>query len=491
MATKKSFKKLLASNAKKIDRTHVILIYVHWAVLAYFYGFFIAKATLEFGHPADLLAFFLPRALRYFGLTTYEYGEWAVKQADGFPGLPTYLQGLFVWITGQFNAVNTINLFGFGSAVAVIHFLYGKIFSVRWFLTYCLAVPLFYFHITLGFIDLFAGSMILMAFAGLHSLAINNKPTFGVITMIAGCTLAMLSKMTVWPAAIIIAAFGLAAIRNRHASFSFGLTKSLLFAFLLVIGISFFPLRNYVLFRNPTYPLELRPYMKTLPAVAIVSEVEELNIPLSLRTKNQPLSFVYSAFELNRGNASVPLNWSSYANHGRPFERDQMGGFFALTVVVLFISLLYIAFVYPVSPLSLWAYVLLVVVTANLPHSAVLRYFFYVPLIGFFYLSIYHHLLPKHVRIVLCSAFLICIAYVFPNLGSQFWQIDLSSAPSFAPAAARAFWKDNDNQTFDATLIVQGGYPSTIYWSGPDFNTWNIREELETRFVVPVRRIDE
>lgn len=467
------------------------LRYVHWGILLYFYGFFVAKATLEFGHPADVLAFYLPRALRYFGLTTYEYGAWAMKQAVGYPGLPSFIQGLMIWITGQFNAVNTINLIGFGIAVATIHLLYGKIFSARWFLTYCLAVPLFYYHITLGFIDLFASSMVLIAFAGLHSMNVNNKVRISAFVMILGCALAMLSKMTVWPAAMIIAGFGMVSIIKLRSARSLHLSTTILLATFLLLGIAFFPLRNFILFQNPTYPVELKPYMKTLPAVAVVSEIEELNIPLSLRTKNQAMSFLYSAFEMNRGNASVPLDWSSFARHGRPFERDQMGGFFSLTVAVLFVSLLYVSFVFPVSSLTLGTFLLIAVVCANMPHSAVLRYSLYLPLIGFFLLSIYHHLLPRHVKIIMGTAFAICILFVFPNLGNQFWQIDLSSAPNFAPAAARAFWKDSNEQPIGAPLTVQGGYPSTIYWAGPDFKTWNIREELETRFVIPVRRIDE
>lgn len=482
--------KFAVTHMLKPGRLKTAMATVHWMVLASVYSFFLVKATFQFSRPADLLAFHLPRALQYFGLTTYQFGEWAERQAAGFPGLPNFIQGFLVALTGQINSVNTINLIGFGAAVLGILFLFRRTFPMRWFLTYCLAIPLFYYHITIGFIDLFASSMVLLAFAGLHSLNINQKPFWSAIFVILGCTLAMFSKMTVWPAAVTIAAFALSALFLHWHSPHLKKIQIILLTALLIAGVSYFPLRNLVLFGNPTHPIELKLYMKTLPAVAVVSQVEEVNIPSSLVTKSQSLEFFYSIMEMNRG-SNIPLSWAAFQEHGRPFERDNMGGFFFLTMIVLFSMVLVYYVSYPINGLTFSAFVTCVGVAANLPHSSVLRYCLYLPLMGFFLLCAYSSVQTKPVRRITHFGFILCIAFVVPYLGDTFWMIDLRPHSSFAPTAAQNFWQDHEKSTFDDFLIIQGAYPSTIYWSGPDFNRWKIREELDNRYVNTIREVIE
>lgn len=467
----------------KLKKSFAVL---HWAALGYMYGFLLVKATLQFSRPADVLAFHLPRALRYFGLTTYEYGSWAMRQADGMPPLPNMIQGFMICITGQVNAVNAVNAVGFAAAMGGIYWLYGKKFPYRWFLTFCLSVPLFLYHMTIGFIDLFSACMVLLAFVGLHGMNTNHKPFSSGFVLVFGCTLAMLSKMTVWPATYAIAAFGIVALSKDWGTVHMKKRQILMLGTLLVLGVAYFPLRNFIAFGNPTYPIELKPYMKTLPAVAVVSQTEEVNIPSSLTTKNQALEFGYSLLEMNRV-SNIPLSWPAFQEHGRPFERDQMGGFFFLTVVVMGLTLFLVYSTHPTSTLSFGAYATCLVIVANMPHSSVLRYFLFLPLIGLYLLCAHLPVLKKPLRHLIQGGLLACVLFVLPNLGEKFWTLDLRHYTSFAPTAARVFWTDNEGKTFDGQLVIEGAYPSTIYWAGPDFRTWNVREELDNRYVNTIR----
>lgn len=401
------------------------------------------------------------------------------------------IQGSLIWLSNHYNAVNTVNIVGFSSAIGGIFLIHGKTFPYRWFLTFCLAVPLFYYHITVGFIDLFASSMVLLAFAGLHGVATHKRPAISATILTIGCTCAMFSKMTVWPAACITAFFGIFALAKAYKARSLPGLAAVFFGMALIAGTSFYPLRNQLLFGNPTHPLELNVYMKTLPAVAVITEVEELNIPSSLVTKSQAMSFVYSLLEMNRGHSVTPFEWSAFRNHGRFFERDQMGGFFFLTVIVLFSTLFMIYLTVPTNELGIGAFATCLIITANLPHSSVLRYFLYIPLIAIFLICIHLHAARPPLKRLIVGGLLLCAAFVIPNLGNTFWIIDPRPHDAFAPAAARTFWQENENQTFDGYLTIRGAYPSTIYWAGPNFNRWKVQEELDNRYINTLRPADQ
>ena len=472
--------------------TPLPFVILHWVLLAVVYGFLVAKAFLQFSHPADYLAYYLPQALMDVHMTTYQYGQWAVDMSQGFPGLPILIQGILIRLTHMVSAGNAVNAVGFGVAILCIGILYGRSFPLRWFLTFCLTFPLFFYHLTIGFIDLFAASMLLLGFAGIHGLATKRRPLLSAIIMIAGLSLAMLSKMTAWPPAVIFGCYGLYLVAQNVELKLWSWKTGTLLSVTLVIGVAFFPIRNTVLFHNPTYPVQLKVIQRTLPTVSILSSHENPQIPLAVSQSPYTAQFLYSLFEINRWNPKLPFSWTSFENHGRWFEQDPAGGLFIVSVIVTVLCLGIGLLLKLIEKQSAILFLVTVGIVSCLPQYVVMRYSLFVPLIAVFLVCTALPRLIFPVRLGESLAFLACAFYVALNLGTGFWVIDLSAPQTFAPNVARKFWNDYRNDAgYTGYLIVNGSYPSTIYWAGPDFNTYKITENLQDRYQETLIKADK
>ena len=143
---------------------------LHWLLLVAVYARLTAKSFLHFPLDWDFLDYHLPGALATFGLTSYTPEPRLVAVIAGFPPLPRVVAGALVLATGRFSAAGALNVFAFAALVAGLLWLHGRSFSLRWFLTALLGVPLFVFHLASGYVDLFAGCWLALAFAALAGL---------------------------------------------------------------------------------------------------------------------------------------------------------------------------------------------------------------------------------------------------------------------------------------------------------------------------------
>ncbi len=458
--------------------------WAHRIFLGLIYGFLVLKSLLQFSRHPDLLAFHLPRGLGYFGMTTYQYGSWAIEQAKGYPPLPNMIQGFLVWATGMMSAANAVNVLGFGFVCAWLYFLFPRKSALRLFMTFCLALPIFYYHISIGFIDLFAASMILLGFAGMHGLIVRHKPIMSGLAMVTGLTLAMFSNMTVWPIVAPFSVCSLYCLWEAYSAHKVNIYQALLLSILLIIGVAFYPVRNYVQFGNPTYPVEVRLVVNLFPEFTVISPVEEPNFPKFMEKQGNIMQFFTSLFELNRFDSYTPYSWTSFEKHGTIFHRDNPGGFFIFTILFMSIGLLwgYAKSIFPNASFGALFWTTLFVST--LPHYAVMRYMLYVPLISFFLISYYLPAFEARVRRLILVGIAVCIPVVMTNLGDTFWHIDNRLPEAFASNAAQSFWKDRIRNMDSETVHITGAYPNTIFWSGPNFNTFKIKEDLsiEERF---------
>lgn len=483
----KYFKSLPGTYFKNGKRLAVVLSIgrtLHWVFLAGVYAFLALKSFLQFSRLPDLLAFHLPRGLSYFDLTTYQYGAWAVEQAKGYPPLPNFLQGLLVWLTGQMSVANAVNVLGFAFACAWLYFLFPKKSAVRFFLTFCLGLPIFYYHLSIGFIDLFTASMILLGFAGLHNLILRFKPGLSALAMLTGFTLAMFSSMTAWPIVGMLSVCGLFFLWKTFHSRKLKWYQAGTVGLLMIVGIAFYPVRNFLVFGNPTYPVEVRLVVNLFPEFTVISPVEQPNFPRFMEKQGNILRFFASLFELNRFDSYTPYSWTSFEKHGTIFHRDNPGGFFLFTMLLMAMGLFwgYAKSIFPNATIGILLWTTFFIST--LPNYSVMRYVLYIPLVSFFLISYYLPSFEPRVRRLLLTGFAICIPIVMSNLGNTFWQIDSRPPEAFASNAAQAFWKDKMRNPDDAAVHISGAYPNTIFWSGPDFNTYKIVEDLtmEDRF---------
>ncbi|MGH7292343.1 MAG: hypothetical protein ACREJT_14090, partial [Myxococcota bacterium] len=126
---------------------------LHWLLLAAAYARLTAKAFLQFPRDWDFLAYHLPGALAAYGLTSYTPEPRLVAVIAGFPPLPRGVAGALVLATGRFSAAGGLNVVAAGALLAGLLWLYGRAFSLRWFLTALLGVPLFVFHLASGYVD--------------------------------------------------------------------------------------------------------------------------------------------------------------------------------------------------------------------------------------------------------------------------------------------------------------------------------------------------
>ncbi len=458
---------------------------VHWLFLIVIYSFLASKAFLQFSLNGDMLAFHLPRSLAYFDLTTYSFGFWAEGMDAGYPALPNIIQGLLVWITGRISAANAVNFIGFAWAVGWICILYGKKFSLRWFLSFCLLFPLFYFHMTIGFIDLFTASMTLLGFAGLYGVITGYRVHFSAILMIAGLTLAMFSKMTAWPIVAVLALAGFyqlwraVTLKRLHTGWA------LLFSLLLLAGSSYFPARNYYLFDNPTYPIELKTVMYTFPTVQIVSRIEQPNFPPYMKKKTNQSQFLSSLLESNRTYKPIPFDWRNYQNHGRLHERDHAGGLNSISVVAVLVLLVAGFSMGWIDKTSLTIGTASAVVVAVLPHYAILRYALFLPLASAFLICVSFHNIPLRFRVMIGCGVWVIVGTIAAQIGSTFWSIDARAPESFASTAARNYWSDQQTSQRGPQITTRGAYPATIFWSGPTFSEYLIKEDLENHMIDP------
>lgn len=466
-------------------------ITVQWAGLATVYGFLAGKALLQFSRPADFLAFHLPRALGYFGLTTYEFGNWGIREAEGYPDLAHLVMGSLVALTGRISTGNAVNIVGFSVATLCIGLLFRKKISLRWFLTFCLAFPLFYFHIAQGFIDLFAACMLLVGFAGLYGLITRHRSRWSAAVMVAGLTAAMATKMTAWVPAVVFALWGLYLLWQRRELT--GHVFAACAAALLVAGVSFYPVKNYLLYGNATHPIETKIVIYTLPNVETTSPVEQPNLPPDMRKMSNTGKFFFSLLELNRL-FTRSFGWNAFESHGRIFERDQPGGLFTLPVAVLMLLLILGYYLDYFEKRSLFVFGVSIALVSMMPYGVVLRYSLFIPLVAVFLLSLQLEKMPRALRIATFALFLCSAGIVASQINRAFWTIDTRPADQYANRAAREFWESqgtNPVGNADSFLTIQGTYPATIYWSGPTFNQYRVKEELENNLRNPRIELEE
>ncbi len=466
---------MFAVDMKTFTRIAVI---VHTLVLFAIYSFLSVKAFGEFRVDWDYLTYHLPDALARFGLTTYLPERELEEINQAWPPLPHLVQGALVYISGAVVASKGASAIAFLSLLMALSYLFRENFSWRWFLTACLAVPLFSFHFISGYVDLFSASCLAIMIASY--LRLEEGVSEGrfekrvYLLFVLGAALSMLTKLQAWPTTAFFA--GYIAVR-----FIFYVKRSLvsktqcvLYLFCLFALVGAWPMRNLSLYRNPTYPVEF-PFLSAIFSNYKQKATSTENIPFYLREKKIPLRFVHSVFELNRFYTNEEYLWThdqaALLVPNSPHHR--MGGWFVLTVGLL-VSIALLSFYWRFLPI--WVGLIFlgsVMLISILPQSHDLRYWLFVPLSLAIFFGRSLPKFSKKFRFVMKLGIFVSAAYVL-------WKIDLfyfDSRPprAFAPVQAVSFWEEQKGKPQTTLIEICGKMPHTIFWSGPTFNEYLVR----------------
>jgi hypothetical protein len=463
-------------------------VLLHWFVLVLLFVFFGVKAFFQFNTDFDYMMYHLPFALDFFSLTTYMPNDNLLERQNSFPPLANIMQGLMIYCSGRLSFGNSINFIAAIVSVISIKLLCKENFSVRWFLTACIGIPLFWFHIYSGYIDLWSNFFVLIAFVIFDRLdgknASHNIWAFSICLLIA-----YLSRYLIWPACWIMASVYLIKL-YAYA------TRDVFFKGVALVALTLmsWPIHNVYFFNNPLYPFDLA--FLNIPVQ--VNHHPEYNFNLGrgamLEQLNAPLLFFYSVFELNRLLDSCDVfgpvyHWSfdQGAVEGSPHHR--MGGWSPALVVLGLIATFYNLKVRRKALIGrlenqqrrarwrahlqvyapTYAVALCLIPTIAISGKNELRYTLFFPLILGYQIAV---IARNQLNIIKYS--LICsVAWVAWSVhDTDIFKLDLRPAHEHAPAEAVEFWKttaDSGSREFPHPVSVK--LDNAIFYAGPTFNS--------------------
>ena len=445
--------------------------------------FLTVKACLQFARwDWDYMAYHLPDVLRRVKLTTFDErpSKWIVNQT--FPPLPHYVQGLLVRLAGRMSFANSHNALALLLLTVAMHRMFRPVFSPVWFLTGCFSVPLIVTHFTSGYIDLFTGSFITLAFISLvyfEKRLDNGDPPAEALRaalpwMAIGFCGGMLSKYHAWPILTFLYLFLMVWLFRVFRAGALSGRELSLTAFALAAFIAIWPVRNHIVFGNPVYPYRPPLFASSFQSYFQNGEGRPEDIPKYLRNSTTWVRFLHSSLELNRLVGALPFKWTVAQLHEPAWKNphNRMGGWFYCTVLAFCAVLPYLALRRYVPRRTMLALLLLVPITAILPQSHELRYWLFLPLVACFYLGLGIRNVPGLTGSTIRTSFAFLAVLVLCAAGS--WTIDTRDASSYASSPARQFWRYASAVRMKEPLLLCGRYNGAIFWAGPTFNEFPV-----------------
>lgn len=446
---------------------------IHGTLLFAVYSFIGVRSFLFFDRSLDSVAVHLPRALAFYNLTTFQLPSRPQIRNLGFPPLLSYIQGFFVFITGRLSASNLAAFVGFMALVLTMKLLFKKEFSAKWFLTMCLALPLFVLHLGSTMSDLFNNCAIAVAFGGIikmrQEFSAGQQYGWSAFVVASGVFIGMLTKMQSWPimGLYTIYATGLIIIQGRKNPLP--QKKNWLLLGFIALCFVLYPVRNTLLFGNPTFPIQ-PPFLPfALPSFREAEARPETYPPLI--GKPNIYKFAFSALEINK-----IVHPSDYQNWKKDIARNALyirigGWFFLTTLLIVVFALLCIGFV-PKDILIL--HLVSVLFFASLPGSFYLRYSFFIPLNFFIIFCAYKTILPAWHGFYSRTCFAISAILALTTQLPGYWKIDPSPPSKFATQEIKDFWAQNEPNTDEQFVKGEIGNYYMIFWSGPTFNEYHV-----------------
>jgi hypothetical protein len=441
---------------------------LHWLLVLGLFGKLTAKAFLEFKLHWDYLAYHLPFALRRFDMTTYTTYPHINDLYHAFPPLPHLMSGCLMFVSGDPRWSSGIGIIAVGTMVAAIKLVHRDV-SIVWFLTALLAVPLVNIHISSGYIDFWTGAFCGIMFVGATGLTRSFTWRSALVT-IFGALGAMLSKYQAWPFVCLLSVFvgvRLIPMLKEHHN-----RKSVLaFSIALILAVSIFPVRNILIFGNPTHPFMppiVRQFIKpTSPPMDVATQR-----PNRLLDASRPRMFLESALELSRLHGDGFRYSIDQGFEGGPLSPHfRLGGWGVYMVFVWLVLLTYVLWRQPFLRSEGIFLAMFFCSLHVLPQNHELRYWMMVPICFAILCALSLRDMQPRVQLVTKALFSIGVAI-------SLWQSPLAfhhrarQPHEVAPPEAREFWSKADPSL---EYRVCGKVENAIFWAGPKFNSFRVQ----------------
>lgn len=449
-------------------------IVLHWILLLAVLTSLFIKAFFQFNENGggDYLWYHLPNGLLHWGYTNFTPSPYIQLISNSFPPLADWVEGFLVWMTGSVKAATGANFLALMLSFFVIHILYKKSISMRWFITSVFSIPLVMLYSSSGYVDLFGACGILIAFASLGKISRSEVFPLASSFFILGILIATLSRFQTWPAAALLCFIALVKLWGFSPELS---KKQIIFCLLAsFMAFGIWPLRNFVKYGNPTYPYAAPVIGKYFPSAISMEELYVNQVPLNLQGKSQPLVFMNSLFELSRFEKhSYKFHWSvdQGTQDGKVSPHFRMGGWSIYTVCIflLFLALGLFRKIFAFLDVAFLGVIL--IFTSFMSQGHELRYFMFIPMCTAFLIV---RALPSYsMKMQNLYCLLILAAAIHVGDRSRLKNFDFSGVEDKAPEKAKAAWKAYDLAEVKKPLCGVDG-PDSIYFTGPNFKEYPV-----------------
>jgi hypothetical protein len=463
----------------KISFPPASLRFIHTIVLILIYAVIGFKSFLQFSNKYDFLNYHFPFVLRYLGHYNIEY-LYPLHESfwKGNPMLAVWTQALMIRLTGLYSAASGLGFLGLALVVCCLRWLFGSRFQLSWFLTGCLAIPLVALNFGTGYDDLWMSAWVTLAFGALLKLTIDEVELKTVVCFLIGESGGCFSKILAWPPATLFAIAFIIVLWRKSSELSAPIK---IFVSLLISLIIFsWPVRNWVLFHNPTYPHAF-PFIDSLfpkPSYNIVQAADKnFGFSNTLTSNHNGVNFLVSVFELTRLWAKGrPLYWSH--EQWSPGIHQRQGGWNWLTMLLMFSFLLYSIRRNWIPKATLITFLAMVLVVANLPGSWNLRYWMYLPLCGLLLLTTLPRPSPHSMNCFLWfkGGLLVSALYVLLQTVVLRGPYGPISPKDVASLEVQTFWSEHTPNDWKHLYLIKLR-PDAIFWTGPTFSQYYIVAE--------------
>jgi hypothetical protein len=430
------------------------------------------SALVSFPAPWDFLSYHLPSALQKFDLTTFHPNYRLTEVIKGFPPAAHYVQGFLVWITGSSRFAVLIGFISLAIILAALWLETRSVPKIIWATALFLCVPLLSLHLMCPYVDLWTGAWVGVAIYFLFMAFQKGLSLRRVFLITMAVLVAGLSKMQSWPIlGVALTYFSIVWIVTGFRSQKIEMKTVRNFIFLLVLSGSAllaWPLRNYFIYSNPTYPWSVgaKSTAQNEFSVGVGAASIDDQAPAYLQDQPPVIKYLASVFEIGRiWEPYVSYNFDMWKG-GKDFVHQRMGGWGVWTVL-LFIFLLISQARAKRSflPISL-GFLTIFFAIGFISQGHELRYWLGLPIgVILCLVDSSEKMFPER-RWMFYVAFVLTLIPVVGRIKLRFRTIE-----DMAPTEAQLFWKSADR---DQTYIIQDKLPNEIFWSGPDFNTFKV-----------------
>lgn len=432
------------------------------------------RAALRLELRWDTFTYHLPFAAMHARMhVPYELPPLLQAYYQGFPPLPEFVQGLLWRLTGSVNATGVVNYL----ALCLFLFFVVRQLSARLWLTTVLSLtaPLVLIHAASSYNDLFTNALLAIAVMTVLTMILFDRWTDSKLLVwgLTGAVGAAWSKFTVLPIVLLLFAWLLAVYVQRFRQPG---TRKLFLWVSIALFVALSPcFKNWVLYRNPTWPYGFTVLKSQFPSKLDTHSVLGEQSPPPLRGASQPELFFRSLFEINHP-TSYPNRERWIIDQGNAWIAFRSGGFWVVSVITTTFSAILLGFLSrPRHGIVIAAAIALFWgLLAVTPQSHELRYYLFLPLTNAALIAIF---VPRVLKLYPATVFVLLAIFLgefvwVSKINRDYYHIEHVGLNEAAQAYnVKQFWTQLKPGT---TYCAVGFAPAAFLLTGPTLHEFHI-----------------